>query len=225
MLDSHAGTHLVPPAYALPPENVDHEAYSPLVRGWLADYEVKYGPRGSSNTTTEQVPLAQTCGTARVIDVRSLVGSTARKDWPASPEITVELLRQFEQREGDLKAGEIVIFRSGHTDAHFRPLPEGLACLADPLNGRSEGWPAPGPDAITYLAHKGIRCVATDGPTLGGVEPKRALMTYWALGSHGMAGVEFLTGVGEVPQEAYFVFAPVKIRGCHGGPGRALAFY
>ncbi len=92
--------------------------------------------------------------------------------------------------------------------------------MADPLNGKSEGWPAPGPEAIVYLAGKGIRCVATDGPTLGGVEPKRALMTYWALGSKGMVGVEFLTGVGKLPEEAYFMFAAVKIRGCHGGPGR-----
>ena len=72
--------------------------------------------------------------------------------------------------------------------------------MEDPLNGKSEGWPAPGPDAIFYLAKKGIRCVATDAPTLGGVEPKRALMTYWALGGKGMAGVEYLTNVGQMPQ-------------------------
>lgn len=225
MLDSHAGTHLVPPAYALPPADAEHEAYAPLIRDWRTEYEAMYGPRGASDTTTEKVPLSQTSGPARVIDVRALVGSIPEKNWPASPEITVEHVRQFERREGDLKPGEIVIFFSGHTDAHFRPLPEGLACLADPLNGRREGWPAPGPDAIIYLAKKGIRCVATDGPTLGGVDPKRALMTYWALGSNDMAGVEFLTGAGGVPKGAYFIFAPVKIRGCHGGPGRALAFF
>ena len=110
-------------------------------------------------------------------------------------------------------------------DAHFKLLPEGLACLADPLNGKREGWPAPGPEAIMYLAGKGIRCVATDGPTLGGVDPKQALMTYWALGSKEMVAVEFLTGVGKLPAESYFIFAPMKIRGCHGGPGRAIALF
>jgi len=124
-----------------------------------------------------------------------------------------------------LKAGDVVLFHSGHVDRHFKPMPEGVACMADQLNGKSEGWPAPGPEAIVYLAKKGIRCVATDGPTLGGVDPKRALMTYWALGTKGMVGVEFLTEVGKVPKEAFFVFAPVKIRDCHGGPGRAIAFY
>ncbi len=94
-----------------------------------------------------------------------------------------------------------------------------------PLNGKSEGWPAPGPKAILYLAGKGIRCVSTDGPTLGGVEPRRAVMTYWTLGSQGMVGVEYLTNVGKLPEPAYFLFAPVKIQNGHGGPGRALALY
>ena len=39
-----------------------------------------------------------------------------------------------------------------------------------------------------------------------------------------MAGVEFLTEVGKLPKESYFVFAPVKIRDCHGGPGPAIVF-
>ena len=40
-----------------------------------------------------------------------------------------------------------------------------------------------------------------------------------------MVGVEFLVNVGAVPKNAYFLFAPVKIRGLHGGPGRATALY
>ena len=83
----------------------------------------------------------------------------------------------------------------------------------------------PGPDAIVYLKSKGIRCVATDAPDLGGVDPKRALMTYWALGSREMVGVEFLNNVGKIPDGAYFLFAAVKVRDCHGGPGRAIALY
>jgi kynurenine formamidase len=97
--------------------------------------------------------------------------------------------------------------------------------MEDPINGKCVGWPAPGPEAIHYLAGKGIRCVGTDAPTLGGVEPERALMTYWALGSKGMVGIEFLTNLGSLPSDAYFLFAAVKIRDCHGGPGRALGLH
>jgi kynurenine formamidase len=225
MLDSHAGTHLVPPAYALPRPGFKNSEYSAEVQRWLAEYEAKYGPRGTSEITTEKVSISQTCGPARVIDVRHLVGTTDRASWPASPEITTAELKKYEAAHGELKPGDVVIFYTAHSDNFFKPLPDGNACLADPLNGKSEGWPAPGPDAIRYLADKKIRCVATDAPTLGGVEPRRALMTYWALGSADIAGVEFLTGAGKLPRDAYFIFAPIKIRDCHGGPGRAIALY
>ena len=59
------------------------------------------------------------------------------------------------------------------------------------------------------------------------MDPRRALMTYWALGSREMVGVEFLHNVGSIPEtkNAYFLFAAVKIRDCHGGPGRAIVLY
>jgi kynurenine formamidase len=225
IMDSHSGTHLVPPAYALPSPGFDNRTYAAEVQGWLAEYEKKFGPRGTSLVTTEQVPLSQTCGRARVIDVKHLIGTTDKKGWPASPEITVADVTKYEKEKGELKSGDVVIFHSGWSDQYCKPQPQGNACLADPLNGKSEGWPAPAPDAIHFLAGKGIRCVATDGPTLGGAEAKRALMTYWALGTKGMVGVEYLTNVAKLPADSYFVFAAVKIKGCHGGPGRALAFH
>jgi kynurenine formamidase len=225
MMDSHAGTHLVPPAYALPGADFDSKTYAPEVRGWLGEYEKKYGKRGTSDVTTEKVPLSQTCGPARVIDVKHLIGTTKKGQWPASPEITEADIRAYEKGQGELKPGDIVLFHSGWSDRYYRPLPAGSACMDEPLNGKKEGWPAPGPEAVRYLAGKGVRCVATDAPTLGGVEARRALMTYWALGGKGMVGVEFLTNLAAVPKGAYFLFAAVKIRGCHGGPGRAIALH
>ena len=225
MLDSHAGTHLVPPAYALPPSGFDNASYPPQVRQWLRDYENRYGRRGTSDVTAEQVPLAQTCGPVRIIDVTRLAGTIPQDQWPASPEIKPADIVAHEKQHGELKPGEIVVFRSGWSDRHYRPFSAGNACLSDPLNGKSEGWPAPGPDAIFYLVRKGIRCVGTDGPTLGGVDPKRALMTYWALAGKGLVGVEFLTNLANLPRGAYFLFAAPKIKGCHGGPGRAIALY
>ncbi len=224
MFDSNSGTHLVPPAYALPPAGFDNATYAAEVRAWLAEYEKKYGPRGTSSITADKVPIAQTCGPARVIDVKHLLGSTKKESWPASPEITVADLRSHEKQHGDLKGGDIVLFRSGWSDEHYKPLPRGSACMEEPLNGKREGWPVPGPEAIRYLDTRGIRCVGTDAPTLGGVEEKRALWTYWLLGSKGMVGVECLTNLGGLAKDTYFVFAAVKIKDCHGGPGRAIAF-
>lgn len=224
LMDSQTGTSLVPPAYALPSDGAELD-YCPEVRAWLAEYEQRYGPLGRSAMTTEQVPIDWTCGPARLVDVRALVGSTDRNNWPDSPEITIEHLRAEEQRRGPFQPGDIVIFYSGHIDRHFRPRPNDAGLWADPLNGKSEGWPAPGPASVAWLAERGIRCLATDAPDLGGVNPRRALMTYWALGSRQMVGVEFLHNVGSVPEGAYFLFAALKIRDCHGGPGRAIALY
>ena len=120
-----------------------------------------------------------------------MIGTTAKAAWPASPEITPAVIAKYEMDHGELKPGDVVVFRSGYSDKHLKPFPAGNSCMVDPLNGKSEGWPAPGPDAILYLAKKGIRCVATDGPTLGGAEPKRALFTYWAMGGSGIVGVEY----------------------------------
>jgi kynurenine formamidase len=233
LMDSMAGTHLVPPAYALPPAGAQPE-YTPEMRGWLAEYEQRFGKRGTSSLTTEQVPLSWTCGEARVIDVRQLAGSTPAKTWPASPEITVEHVQADEARHGALKAGDVVIFHTGHNDRHLKPTAAAEAgwqqqahakLWQEPLQGKVEGWPAPGPEVIFYLKQKGIRCLATDAPDLGGVDPRRALMTYWALGSSETVGVEFLIDVGKIPKHAYFLFAAVKVRGCHGGPGRAIVLH
>jgi kynurenine formamidase len=176
--------------------------------------------------TTEQVSIEWTCGEARVIDVRTLVDSTQPAQWPASPEITVEQVKAFEQKAGDLRPGDVVIFHTGYNDKYLRPQPGEPRMWLEPLQGKSEGWPAPGPDTIVYLQSKGIRCVSSDAPDLGGVDPKRAMMTYWALGSREMVGVEFLVNVDKIPVKgAYFMFAAVKVRDCHGGPGRAIVLY
>jgi kynurenine formamidase len=224
LMDAMAGTHLVPPSYALPPEGSRPE-YSPDVRGWLSEFEKKFGPRGHSSLTTDKVPLEWTCGPVKVIDVRSLVGTTNSKSWPASPVITTSLIKSREQETGAIKPGDIVVFHSGHLDRHLKPSPDDTGVWLDPLAGKSEGWPAPDADAIVYLKERGIRCVATDAPDLGGVDPKRALMTYWALGSKEMVGVEFLFNVDKIPSNGYFLFAPLKIRDCHGGPGRAIVLH
>jgi len=226
LMDSMAGSHLVPPSFALP-TNEQQPAYAPEVRGWLQEYEQKYGPRGTSAMTTEKVLLDWTAGRLRIIDVRSLVGTTAAKTWPASPEITPAHIEAAEKKNGELKPGDVVLLQTGHLDKNLRPQPNDTGLWSDPLQGKSEGWPAIGADAVIYLKSKGIRCVATDAPDLGGVDARSALMTYWALGSREMVGVEFLHNVGSIPlnKEAYFLFAAVKIRDCHGGPGRAIVLW
>ena len=119
----------------------------------------------------------------------------------------------------------MVLFRTGHTKRTFKPLPDGVGCVSDPLNGKAEGWPAVTAEVIDYLDDRGIRCVGIDAPRIGGVDENTALMTYLALGSRGMVDVEFLQNLDKLPANSYFLFAALPIRGCHGGPGRAIALY
>jgi len=221
LMDSMAGTHLVPPAFALPTPG-ENPAYAPEVRGWLAEYEKAYGKRGTSSLTTDKVPISWTCGNARVLDVRKLVGTVSTKQGPASPEVTPAHIQAFEKEKGAIQTGDVVILQTGHVDKYLQPAPKDTGLWADPLSGKSEGWPALSPEGVFYLKEKGVRCVATDAPMLGSVDPKRALMTYWALGSSEMVGVEFLNNVASAPARGYFLFAAIKIRDCHGGPGRAI---
>jgi kynurenine formamidase len=229
LLDAQAGTHVVPPSFALPPRGFDHNRYAPAIREVLKEYEAKFGPRGNSEMTTEKVPLEALMGEAHVIDVRNLLGTTAKEKWPASPVITLERVKEHEQKVRPIKAGEVVIFHSGYSDSHFKPLPslpEIDRMMAAPLAGQAEGWPAPAPEVIVYLAERGVRCIGTDGPTLGGVDRRQALLVYWAAGSRGVFPVEYLINAGKLPQKgAFFLFAPVKIQGSHGGYGRALGLY
>jgi len=48
-------------------------------------------------------------------------------------------------------------------------------------------------------------------------------VTCWAAAKHNVLLVEFLIGLGTVPEKgARFLFAPIKIEGIRSGHGRAL---
>ena len=229
ILDGQAGTHVVVPSYSLPPDKFDNTKYAPEIQAFLKKYEAKFGPRGHSALTVDRVPLSQMMGEAHVIDVRSLIGTTKAQDWPASPLITVDLIQKHEAAGRPLQAGEVVVFHSGYSDAHFKPLPDSPeldGMFAAPLAGKAEGWPGVTPEVVAYLQQKGIRCIGTDSPTLGGVNRENSLAVNWLAASKDTLLVEYLTNVGTIrDKKAFLIFAPVKIKGSRGGYGRALALY
>ncbi len=64
---------------------------------------------------------------------------------PAAPETSSADIQNEEKAHGELRAGDIVIFQTRWSDPQCVPAPLGKACIEDPLNGTSQGWPAPGP--------------------------------------------------------------------------------
>jgi len=125
---------------------------------------------------------------------------------------------------GSIEKGDVVLFKSNWADRWYHKAPYNTG-VADALNGKIEGWPSPNPEALIYLAGKGVKCVGTDGASMGAVTGKEAIQTHWAGLTKGMNYVEFLTGLGQLPAEgAYFAFMPIKEEGVRGGNGRAVAF-
>ena len=227
LFDSFAGTHVVLPSFSLPADRAELAAAAPAIREAVAGYEKRHGPLGTSTMRTSDAPLASMMGPAHVVDIRGLVGTAAFAEGkPTSPLVTRGFLEKHAATR-PFKPGEVVLFFSGHTDKHLAPLPAAPAlepCLAKPLAGTAEGWPAVAPEAVAYLAEQGIRCLGTDGPTLGGVDPAIAREVDWLTGSKGLVVVEMLTGLGAIAdREAFFLFAPIKIAATRGGYGRALA--
>jgi kynurenine formamidase len=229
LLDTQVGTHVVLPSHCLPGKEFKNDAYDARVAALLKKYEATHGPRGTSTLTIDRVPLNELMGRARVIDVRKVVGSTQASDWPKSPVITLELVQRYEAATGAIQPGDVVLFWSGHSDRHFKALPASPdldPLFAAPLAGKAEGWPTPAPDMISYLTKRGVKCVGTDGPTLGGVNREQALFLNWHAASRGLIVVEFLTGLEAIAdKDAFFLFAPIKIRGTTSGYGRAIAIH
>jgi kynurenine formamidase len=227
LFDSHAGTHVVLPSASLPADRDALAAAAPRIRALVGSFERQHGPLGTASLTTERAPLAAMLGRAHVVDVRSLAGTAKfAPGKPAGPAITREFL-EAHARTRPFRPGEVVLFRTDHTDRHFRPLPAAPAldpCLAGPLAGQAEGWPAPTPEAVAWLADQGIACLGIDAPTLGGVDPETALFVDWAAASRGLVVVGFLTNLAAIAErDAFFIAAPVRIAGTRGGYGRALA--
>ena len=222
IFDAHIGTHFDPPSHFLPDPGFDNANYGDWTMGVLKDFEKKYGKRGNSNVTADMYPLHQMMGPARVIDVTHLVGTTSPDEWPRSPAITVKDIKKHEKLYGSIKAGDVVLFKSAWSDVYClkAPNPNGVA---NALNGKIEGWPSPTPEAVLYLAKKGVKCIGTDGASLGAVTGKEAVQTHWAGLTQGMNYVEYLTNIGTLPAKgAFFIFAPLKEKGVIGGVGRAV---
>ena len=204
VIDEHTGTQSDFPAHFVPPPD------SGLPGA---------GPQGL--VTGDKYPLSRMMGPAVVIDVTDI--RDAAEPGFSAP-ITVERVQAWEQEHGEIEAGEVVLFRSGYSDAYYKPFPEGSRLTMDPVVMKTApGWPAPTPEVMTYLRGKGVWHLGTDGPSMGPAEDGRP--THLAGLSEGMSWEELLINLGELPARgAYYVALPLKIVDQSGSPTRAIAY-
>jgi kynurenine formamidase len=200
MFAEHTGTHFDAPSHWVPPPD------SGLPGA---------GPAGA--ISTDGVPLEQLIGPAVVID---LTQSLPAAEPGHSPAIDVGALEAFEAEHGRIEPGEVVILRTDW-DRRYVSGDEGRHYISECVAGREPGWPAPTAAAVTLLVERGIRCLATDTPSVGAVE--EGYSAHVAGLAHGLVYVEGLTGLAELPvRGGIFVFLPIPVRDGTGAPGRAV---
>jgi isatin hydrolase len=202
LMDEHTATHVDAPRHFLPPPGFGLPDEHPL-----------------GAITVEQVPLPQLMGPARVMDVRDLVGTTPPG---VSPAVTLERLEAWEAEQGVLAAGDVLLLRSDW-DLRYRPGAEGAAyCHEVIVTKQASGWPAPSPQLVLAVAERGVRCLGTDAPSVGAAQDGQPVHVA-GLGA-GLVFLECLARLGTIPAKgAFFVFAPLKLEGGSGAPGRAFA--
>lgn len=204
VLDEHTGTQTDFPAHFVPPPDSGFP---------------HAGPAGAM--TGDKYPLSRMMGPAAVIDVTD-IRDEAKPGFSAA--ITVERIRAWEAEHGEIRPGEVVLFRSGYSDAYYKPIPEGMRLTMEPLVLKTApGWPAPTPETVEYLRGKGVWHLGTDGASMGPVEGGQA--THVAGLRHGMSWEELLTNLDELPvRGAFYIALTTKIVDQSGGPARAVAF-
>jgi len=203
LIDEHTGTHMDAPAHFIPAPD------SGLPHA---------GEQG--RTTVDKVPLSQLAGEAAVIDVPSDLDGAGPG---ISPIIEPELLEDHERLHGPVREGMVVLFRTGW-DRHYQPGEAGTAYCFEPLVTKSgPGWPAPDAAIMNALLDRGVRCVGTDGPSMGSAHDGAPV--HVAGLSRGAVFVEALRGLDRLPSRgAYFLFAPLNVARGTGAPGRAMAW-
>jgi kynurenine formamidase len=204
VIDEHTGTQSDFPAHFIPPPN----SGLPFA-----------GPQGAM--TGDKYPLERMMGPAAVIDVTPQVD---RAENGKSSVITLETVKAWEKKNGEIRAGEVVLFYSGYSDKYYRPLPQGLRMTYEPVVAKTKpGWPAPAPEVVEYLRSKGVWHLGTDGPSMGPAEGGQAV--HVAGLKHGMSWEEMLIGLGKLPvRGAYYLALGIKVADQSGSPSRAIAF-
>jgi len=210
VIDEHTGTQADFPAHFVPPDGSGIEFQSEA--GWM---------------TGDKYPVENMMGPAVVVDVTAILD---KADGGKSPLITVDMIKADEEKNGEIKAGDVVLFYSSYDDLYYKPFPEGNRLAWDPLvKGDVPGWPAPTPEAVEYLASKGVMHLAIDAPSMGPIghmwEGKpMAQMTHVKFLEKGGSWTEFVRNVGQLPARgAYFISLSAKIVDMSGGLTRAIA--
>jgi kynurenine formamidase len=169
-----------------------------------------------SGQTTDQIPLDRLIAPAVVLDV------TARASENRDYTLTPEDVRRFEQANGGITPGTIVLLRTGWS----RHWPNAKAYLGDDAPGDASRltFPSFGAEAAKLLVED--RGVAALGIDTASIDYGRSadFRVHRIAAARNVPGLENLTNLDQLPARGATVVAlPMKIEGGSGGPLRAVA--
>jgi kynurenine formamidase len=165
---------------------------------------------------TDALPLEHLIAPAVVIDVTK----SAERD--RSYRLTEQDVLEFEAQHGAIKAGTIVLLRTGWS----RHWPDVLAYLGDDTPGDASklSFPGYGAEATRLLVNeRGAAMLGVDTASIDyGASKDFPVHRIAAAGN--VAGLENLTDLDELPPTGTLLLAlPMKIEGGSGGPARVVA--
>jgi kynurenine formamidase len=169
--------------------------------------------------TIDQIPLEQLISDGVVIDVVE----QANKD--RNYQITVEDILNWEQKNGKIEDGSIVLFNTG--SAQFWPDKEKYMGTSERGAEAVAKLKFPGihPKTAKFLAtERDIKAVGLDTPSIdfGG---STHFESHQILFKENIFGIENITNLSLLPSKGFMVFAlPMKIKEGSGGPLRVVAF-
>ncbi|WP_418483158.1 cyclase family protein [Dysosmobacter sp.] len=201
VIDEHTGTHFDAPSHyvPLPDSGLPHACESGRITG-------------------DKVDISKMLGAAVMVDISHL---RDKGGMGTSPLFTKADMIAWEKENGGFSPGEIVVLYTGWAD-FYKPGAEGEQYFLKPYQKTGGGWPTLDAECVEYLYECGIKCIATDGASVGAAE--NGIPSHIAGLAHEMAYIESLCNVDQLPTRgATFIFLPLKIEGSSGGPGRAIA--
>jgi kynurenine formamidase len=165
--------------------------------------------------TAEQIPAERFVRPGVVIDARA----QAAKD--PDHRLTLEAVKEWEQRNGPVPEGAIVLLRTGWSSRW----PDRQRYFGDDTPGDTSKlhFPSYGVEAAHYLVTaRRVAALGVDTPSID-YGPSQDFNVHQIAAGANVLGLENLTALEELPERgAWIVALPMKIAGGSGGPARVI---
>jgi kynurenine formamidase len=165
--------------------------------------------------TTDEIPLTQLTGPARVIDVRERVENDP--DYRLSPAD----IDAYEGNHGPIEPGDVVLVWTGFGARY----PDAKTYLGSDVRGVAEDlhFPGIGAEAAQLLVERQIDMVGLDTASLDH-GPSTDFIAHQILNGANIPGLENVANLDRLPPRGAIVIAlPMKIAAGSGGPCRIVA--